>query len=190
LKFKVIDAPINIDRIQVFYESGDMEEINARHALSKGAESPSFSLKYPGKDIKKVEFTYRTVANTKGEKSELELYGLKTTQPIDDKSYRSNESVNEEAADAREEAVEEREEMKEEAAEAREDLRKESDDAGNEVSEAAAKVMAAIKDKKHADKVGPNGQTIYIDNHGKYYYINNNGDQVFVTEIQLTDKKK
>lgn len=212
IKFKVTDAPINIERVQVFYESGDMEQINAARELKKGEETRSFSLKYPGRDIKKVAFTYRTVANAKGEKAELVLYGLKTTQPIDgDKSYRNDSQVKKDAdkakEDAKEEAAEIRDEAKEDAADVREDARDDRDemkdqadrtgqdvkdganDAGNAVSEAAAKTMAAIKDEKHADKVGSEGQSIYIDNHANMYYINNEGNKVFVTEGQLKNKE-
>src|SRR4051812_35574816 len=39
IKLKGSDAPIQIDRLQVFYESGDMEEINVKRELKEGAET-------------------------------------------------------------------------------------------------------------------------------------------------------
>src|SRR3954464_2563736 len=38
IKLKVIDAPIHIQRVQVFYESGDMEEMAVAKQLQKGEE--------------------------------------------------------------------------------------------------------------------------------------------------------
>ncbi len=60
--------------------------------------------------------------------------------------------------------------------------------AGDKTSELGAKGVAEVKDKTYADKVGPDGQTIYIDKHSKYYYINKKGDKVYVTKLELKDK--
>lgn len=61
---------------------------------------------------------------------------------------------------------------------------------GNETAEMASKGKAKITDEKHKDKVGPNGQTIYIDNHSKYYWIDEKGKRHYVTEAELKDKPK
>ena len=191
IKLKVADAPINIERLQVFYESGDMEQIDVKHQLKTGAETKSYNLKHPDKDVSKVVFTYRTVANKKGEKAEVELYGLKTNQPAGSDSYRNEEDkVKDEASETEKEIRQEENDVKDNADRTESNLDKKVDKAGNQVSEVAAKVMANIKDQVHEDKVGPNGQTIFIDNHAKYYYIDNAGNQVFVTELQLTPKAK
>lgn len=60
--------------------------------------------------------------------------------------------------------------------------------AGDKTSELGAKGVAEVKDKTYADKVGPDGQTIYIDKHSKYYWINKKGDKVYVTKLELKDK--
>jgi len=60
--------------------------------------------------------------------------------------------------------------------------------AGDKTSEIGAKGVAEVKDKTYADKVGPDGQTIYIDKHSKYYYINKKGEKVYVTKLELKDK--
>jgi len=65
-----------------------------------------------------------------------------------------------------------------------------ADTVANKTSEIAAKGAAKITDKTYKDKVGPNGQTIYIDNQSKYYYINKKGHKVFVTKAQLKNKSK
>lgn len=59
---------------------------------------------------------------------------------------------------------------------------------GNKTAEVASKSKAVITDEKHKDKVGPNGQTIYIDNHSKYYWVDNKGRRHYVTEVELKDK--
>src|SRR5688572_16423790 len=88
IKIKVTDAPLNIERLQVFYESGDMEEIDLKSNLSAGGESRKITLKHPDRDIQKVAFTYKTAANANGDKAGVELYGLKAGQPSGKDSYR------------------------------------------------------------------------------------------------------
>src|SRR5687768_12180653 len=58
----------------------------------------------------------------------------------------------------------------------------------NKTAEVASKSKAKITDQKHKDKVGPNGETIYIDNHSKYYWVDKKGHRHYVTEAQLKPK--
>jgi hypothetical protein len=60
----------------------------------------------------------------------------------------------------------------------------------NKTSEIAAKSKAAITDEKHKDKIGPNGETVYIDNHAKFYFVDKKGKRHYVTEAELKDKPK
>ena len=60
----------------------------------------------------------------------------------------------------------------------------------NKTAEVASKGKAGVTDQKHKDKVGPNGQTIYIDNHSKYYWVDKKGHRQYVTEAQLKPKPK
>lgn len=48
--------------------------------------------------------------------------------------------------------------------------------------------IAKVVDQTYKDKVGPKGQTIYIDNRSKYYYINTEGKKIYVKKSQLKDK--
>jgi len=77
IKLKVTDAPINIENVRVFYESGESEEINVRSELKAGAETRVIDLKGPSQELKKIVFTYKTLPNVKEEKAHVELYGLK-----------------------------------------------------------------------------------------------------------------
>ncbi|HEY0655655.1 MAG TPA: hypothetical protein VGD65_21120 [Chryseosolibacter sp.] len=210
IKLKVTDAPIQIDRVQVFYESGQMEELDVKSELKEGAETRVINLSNPKRDIEKVAFTYRTLPNSTGEKADVELWGLKTGSEGDDayikddvneakrEAREESRELKEDAREAKEEAREEsrelRREAKEEANEVERDvdndvnIEKEADEAGDAVSEAAAKAAAAITDQKLDNKVGPDGQTVYVDENDKYYYINKEGKKVFVTRLQLKDK--
>jgi hypothetical protein len=206
IKLKVTDAPINIERVQVFYESGDMEELDVRSELSAGGETRVLNLEQPNRDIKKVAFTYKTLPNYNGEKAHVELHGLKTHEHKDgDKSYRDDNKDGkndlEEARDeVREDAREARDEVKEESREAREELKEEANQAeenaenagrtfGQAVSEAAAKVEATITDDVYDGKYGPDGQKVYIEDDGSYYYINYKGDKVKITKLEMRDNK-
>jgi hypothetical protein len=228
IKLKVTDAPINIERVQVFYESGDMEELDVRSSLNAGSETRVMNLEQPNRDIKKVAFTYKTQPNYNGEKAHVELYGLKTHEHRDgDKSYRDDnndgkndleearDEVREDAREARDEVREEtreardevredareaRDEVKEESKEAREELREEANQAeenaedagqtfGQAVSEAAAKVEATITDDVYDGKYGPDGQKVFIDDDGTYYYVNYKGDKIKITKLEMRDNR-
>ncbi|MBT1695900.1 hypothetical protein KK083_03355 [Fulvivirgaceae bacterium PWU4] len=183
LKIKVSEAPVHLQRLQVFYESGDMEEIDVREHFANGSESTVIQLKHPDKDIQKVAFTYNTEANARGEKADIDLYGLKTNQPAGKDAYRDEKN------EVKEEAREARDEVNEEARETESELEKDTQSAGDKIEEGAKDAAAAITDQKLKNKVGPGGETAYVDENGKYYYINNNGEKVFITRAQLRDKK-
>jgi hypothetical protein len=61
IKLKVSEAPLHIERLQVFYESGDMEEIDVRSDISAGNESRVIKLKHPDRDINKLLLPTRQV---------------------------------------------------------------------------------------------------------------------------------
>jgi hypothetical protein len=204
IKLKVEDAPLHIERLQVFYESGEMEEIDVKKKIQPGQESDVFQLENPKTDIQKVAFTYNTVPNSNGEKADVELHGLKVDSG--DKSSeayreaeRAEENLEEAGENVEEEAEEAEAELERESEEAEEDIeqgaeRTESDieraaeNTGDAISEAAAKAAAEIDDKRHDTKVGPDGQTIYISDDARFYYIDDAGKKVYVSEMKLQDK--
>jgi len=75
-------------------------------------------------------------------------------------------------------------------AQVKEDVGKAATKVGNKTEEVASKTKSAVVDNKYKDKVGPNGQTIYIDHDSKYYYVNKKGRKVYVAKSQLRNKKK
>lgn len=70
------------------------------------------------------------------------------------------------------------------------EVKKAAKKVGNKTAEVASKGKAKITDEKHKDKVGLDGQTIYIDNHSKYYWVDDKGKRHYVTEAELKDKPK
>jgi len=61
---------------------------------------------------------------------------------------------------------------------------------GNKTAEVASKGAARVKDKKSDTWIGPEGQTIYIDDAGKYYWINEKGKHIYVSESALKARNK
>jgi cytochrome c2 len=59
---------------------------------------------------------------------------------------------------------------------------------GNKTAEVASKGAAAVADKKYDEKVGPQGQTIYIDKNSYYYYVSKKGHHIYVPKAKLIDK--
>jgi hypothetical protein len=203
IKIRVEAAPLHIERLQVFYESGEMEEIDVTKRIQAGDESGVFKLKHPDRDIQKVAFTYNTAPNAEGDKAEVELFGFKTgnepsesyrdeKERVEEKLERTEEKAEREAEEAEDdierEADEAGDELDESADETESDLERAAEKTGDAISETAGKAAAEIDDARHDTKVGPDGQTIYISDDSRYYYVNEKGKRVYVTELQLKDK--
>jgi len=62
--------------------------------------------------------------------------------------------------------------------------------AGHKTAEVASKGAAKVADKKSDDWVGPEGQTIYVDDNSKYYWVNGRGKRIYVSEAALRAKQK
>ena len=184
IKLKVMEAPLEIERLQVFYESGDMEEIKIDKEIGKDNESRVITLKHPDRDIKKVAFTYNTDDNAEGEKADVALYGLKAGQPSGEDSYQD------EKAEIEKDATEASDEVRDEANKASDDVEEGAQTVGDKINEGAKDAAAAIKDQKVDDKMGPGGETVYLNDDAKYYYINYKGEKVFISKIQLKDKNE
>ncbi len=56
---------------------------------------------------------------------------------------------------------------------------------GHKTAEVASKGKAKVVHTKYKDKVGPNGETIYIDKHSKYYWIDKKGQKHYVSANAL-----
>jgi hypothetical protein len=60
LKFKVTDAPLNMQRMIVRYDDGLPENIEVRNNIPKGGESRVIDLKGGKRKLKSIEFWYDT----------------------------------------------------------------------------------------------------------------------------------
>jgi hypothetical protein len=62
--------------------------------------------------------------------------------------------------------------------------------AGNKTAEVTVKGVSGVTNKKSDDWVGPNGQTIYVDDSNKYFWVNGRGKRIYVSESALKAKNK
>ena len=68
------------------------------------------------------------------------------------------------------------------------EVKKGTKKAGKKTAEVASKGKARITDQEHKDKVGPNGENIYIDNRSRYYWIDKKGRRHYIPEEALKNK--
>jgi hypothetical protein len=76
LKFKVTDAPLNMQRMIVTYDDGRPENIDVRENIPKGGESRVIDLRGGKRKLKTVEFWYDTKGFLNG-KADVTLFGMK-----------------------------------------------------------------------------------------------------------------
>jgi len=78
IKFKVKGAPIQLMDLEVYYESGDKQDINVNMPIKELGESRVIDLNGGERDLKKIVFVYKTISNRKDVKAEVEVWGYKT----------------------------------------------------------------------------------------------------------------
>ena len=59
---------------------------------------------------------------------------------------------------------------------------------GNKTAELASKGKSKVVDKTYEGKVGPNGETIYINSKSEYYWVDDKGHHHAITSAELKDK--
>jgi hypothetical protein len=60
--------------------------------------------------------------------------------------------------------------------------------AKNKTIEVASKGKSHVTDKVYKGKVTADGQTVYIDDHSRYYWIDKKGHRHYVSHADLKDK--
>lgn len=60
--------------------------------------------------------------------------------------------------------------------------------AGNKTAEVASKGKSKVVNNTVKDKMGPNGETIYSDKYGKYYWVDKKGRNHYVAAEALKNK--
>ena len=86
-------------------------------------------------------------------------------------------------------ALNAQEEIKDDVKGAGKEVKKGAKKVGRKTAEVASKGKAKVTDAVHKDKVGPNDETIYIDNHSQYYWVDKRGKRHYVTEAELKTKQ-
>lgn len=79
-------------------------------------------------------------------------------------------------------------EIKSDVKSAGHEIKKGAKKVGHKTAEVASKGKAKITDEEYKDKVGPNGEKIYIDNHSRYYWVDKKGHRNYTTEGELKAK--
>ncbi len=77
IKFKVTDAPLNMQHMVVTYDNGAPDKIDIRQNIPQGGESRVIDLRGIGKrSVRKIEFWYDTKGFLKG-KADVTVFGMK-----------------------------------------------------------------------------------------------------------------
>lgn len=81
-----------------------------------------------------------------------------------------------------------KQEVKETTRAAGREIKEGAEKAADKTAEIAVKGASTVTDKVYQDKTGPEGQTIFIDGHSKYYWVNDQGKKVYISADKLRDK--
>ncbi len=77
LKFKVHNAGIIINDINILYEDGTKQDVSVHSTFVEGHESRIIDIPGHEKDIKRISFTYHTIPNQEKDMAHVEIFGLK-----------------------------------------------------------------------------------------------------------------
>lgn len=59
---------------------------------------------------------------------------------------------------------------------------------GHKTSEMASKGESSVVDRKYHGKYGPNHETVFVDHHSRYYYVNKRGHRIYLRRSELRDR--
>ena len=77
IKFKVTDAPLNMQHMVVTYDNGQPDKIDVRQNIPQGGESRAIDLRGIGKrSVRRIDFWYDTKGFLKG-KADVTVFGMK-----------------------------------------------------------------------------------------------------------------
>ena len=78
LKFKVKDVPIHLMSMVAYFDDGGKQDINVNFPIKPKGESRVIEFDGGERDLKKVVFVYKTIANSSDRQAHVEIWGLKT----------------------------------------------------------------------------------------------------------------
>ena len=77
IQFKVLNEPIDLTDLEVYYDSGDKQDIAVNMTLQPKAESRVIELNGGERTLKRVVLVYKTLPNHNDKKAHVEIWGLK-----------------------------------------------------------------------------------------------------------------
>lgn len=77
IKFKVMNAPIILVDLTVYYENGKKQNIDVNSLVKEPGESWVIKLNLGVRNLEKVVFSYKTLPNHKDEKAHVELWAFR-----------------------------------------------------------------------------------------------------------------
>jgi hypothetical protein len=79
IKLKVINSPIDLKDLEIYYETGNRQDVKINASLKVAGESEVIDLVGgESRSIKKIVIVYKTIANNMDLKAYVEVWGLKT----------------------------------------------------------------------------------------------------------------
>ena len=78
IKFKVLEAPLELTKLEVYFESGDRLDIKVNIQINAPGESREMEIDGSGRNLRKVGIVYKPLLNRKDLKTHVELWGLKS----------------------------------------------------------------------------------------------------------------
>ena len=72
--------------------------------------------------------------------------------------------------------------------ETKQDVKKVAKKAGHKTASVASKGKAKVTDQRYKEKMGPNGENVYIDNRSRYYWVDKKGKRHYITSEQLKSR--
>ena len=79
IKLKVINAPIDLKDLEIYFETGNRQDVKINASLKAAGESEVIDLVGgETRSIKKIVFVYKTIANNMDVKAYVEVWALKT----------------------------------------------------------------------------------------------------------------
>lgn len=77
IKFLTTDVPVNLMDLEVYYETGDKQDIKVAMSVNAQGESQEIELNGGERKLTKVVFAIKALADRTDEKAVIELWGLK-----------------------------------------------------------------------------------------------------------------
>ena len=79
IKLKVINEPIDLKDLEIYYETGKKQDVNINKSFKAAGESGVIDLEGgEQRSLQKIVIVYKTLANNLDSKAYVEVWGLKT----------------------------------------------------------------------------------------------------------------